>query len=207
MQAFHSDDNALMRAVQLLCNRELVIFPTETVYGIGALLFDEMSVQRLFEVKGRRQEKALIAHLGCIDDIEKVALPLPDHYLALLEQFMPGPLTLVWKKQPRVPLVVTGGRESIALRIPSHPVAQRLLHLVGAPLVASSANLSGHKTCDSLPTIHATFGNRVAAIIDGGPPPQGIPSTILCLCNGLRILREGAVPREALETALHEKIF
>nr|NGX27286.1 Threonylcarbamoyl-AMP synthase [Chlamydiota bacterium] len=131
METLILNENSLMQAAQLLKEGELVAFPTETVYGLGAPVFAPETIQKIYEVKGRPQDNPLIVHMMSLADSEKLARDLPSIFFQLADAFFPGPLTLVVKRNPRVPSIVSAGLDTIALRIPSHPVASALISHLG----------------------------------------------------------------------------
>jgi len=194
----------LVQAAALLKRGELVAFPTETVYGLGAPIFELASIQKIFSVKGRPRDNPLIAHLANLSDCEKVAQDLPTTFFQLAEAFFPGPLTLVVKRNLKVPKIASAGLETIAIRMPSHFVAHRLINAVGLPLVAPSANLSGSPSSTTAQHVLNDFNGKIAAVVDAGPCQYGIESTVLDLVSFDRptLLRPGQVTQESLEEVL-----
>ena len=199
-----ADDAALDEAARILRAGGLVAFPTETVYGLGADATDDRAVAAIFEAKGRPRFNPLIVHLpeaaaadGLVD--------LDDRARALAGRFWPGPLTLVLPRAAGCPvsLLASAGLDSLALRVPGHPLAEALLRRTGRPLAAPSANRAGALSPTSARHVAASLGNRVPLILDGGPCPLGLESSVIDL-TGRRpvLLRPGAVTREALEAAL-----
>src|SRR3981081_205711 len=156
----------------------LVAFPTETVYGLGAHALDAQAVRGIFEAKRRPADDPLIVHLGDIDQIERVA---GGNVVSarLAERFWPGPLTLVLPKRPSVPPEVTAGLQTVAVRVPAHPVAQALLLGAGGPLAAPSANLFGRPSPTRAAPVLEDLDGRIDAVLDGGPTPVGVESTIV----------------------------
>lgn len=197
-------DSTLSEAVSLLKKGELVAFPTETVYGLGASVFRPEAIQKIFEVKGRPQDNPLIVHLGALEDVEKVAKNPPQLFFALAEAFFPGPLTVILSKHPSISPIVTGGLETVALRIPSHPTAQKLITLTGDPLVAPSANTSGKPSSTTLEHVLDDFSGKIAGVIEGEPCQFGMESTVLDLVNFAvpTLLRPGAISKKAIEEML-----
>jgi L-threonylcarbamoyladenylate synthase len=185
---------SLEQAAALLRQDGLVAFPTDTVYGLGALVWNEASVAGIYRAKARPPEKAipvLLAGVGQLALLDIEATPL---LLALAERFWPGPLTLVVPCGARVPAIVTAGTQTVAVRAPDHPVARRLFELTGQPLAVTSANLSGHANPLSADDVMAQLGGRIEAVVDGGVCPGGVPSTVLDLTLfPPRILRPGPV--------------
>lgn len=193
----------ILEAAALLREGELVAFPTETVYGLAAPVFSAPAIQKIFTSKGRPSDNPLIVHLSEQADLSRVAVEIPESFF-LLSEFMPGPLTLVLKRHPDVPDVVSGGLDSVAVRFPSHPVARALIRAVGEPLVAPSANLSGKPSSTTAAHVLEDFEGKIAAVIDGGACPIGIESTVLSLLDAERpmILRPGQITKEQLEAVL-----
>lgn len=208
------------RAAQLLEEGGVVAFPTETVYGIGALATDEAAVERIFRIKGRPRERALIVHLHDAAGIDAFAIDVPDYARRLAEELWPGPLTLVLAARPTVSPAVTGGHTTVGLRVPDHPVALLLLSElvarrgISAAIAAPSANKFGEPPPTSADGVLAGLGApevgdelRPDMILDGGTCPGGVPSTVLaCGPDGPRILRAGATSAERLEALLDRPI-
>ena len=165
-------------AAQVLSNGGVVAFPTETVYGLGALAFDPIAVARIFEIKQRPDFDPLIVHVLDSAMLERVVAEIPLPARRLIECFWPGPLTLVLQKRPEVPELVTAGLRSVAVRMPSHDVARSLLKEVGAPLAAPSANRFGGLSPTLAAHVVVGLGDRVDLVIDGGPAEHGLESTI-----------------------------
>ncbi len=191
------------QAAQILRAGGLVAFPTETVYGLGADAENREAVERIFAVKGRPITHPLIVHLGSASDLPMWAAEVPLAAKVLAERFWPGPLTLVLRRSHRVPLTVTGGLETVALRVPAHPMALALLHAFGGALAAPSANRFGSVSPTVAAHVREDLGSNVDLILDGGLCSVGIESTIVDATNAeLRILRPGGVARADLEHAL-----
>ena len=195
----------LDRAAEILRSGGLVALPTETVYGLGANGLDEDAVARIFEVKGRPQDNPLILHVAAAEDLTSWCRDIPAEAWALTERFWPGPLTLVLKRRPSVPLRVTAGLETVAMRCPDHPLTREVLRRAGVPVAAPSANLSGKpSTTTAQHCIHDLWG-KVEAILDGGACRVGVESTILDLSvTPPRVLRPGGVTLEQLRRLLPE---
>ena len=199
------DASGLERAAEILRSGGLVAIPTETVYGLGANGLDEGAVARIFEVKGRPQDNPLILHVAGAEDLEKWCRDIPEEAWALTEKFWPGPLTLVLARREAVPLRVTAGLDTVAMRCPDHPLTREVLRLAGLPVAAPSANLSGKpSTTTATHCVHDLWG-KVEAILDGGPCRVGVESTILDLSVAPpRVLRPGGVTLEQLRSVLPE---
>ena len=198
------DPAGLARAAELLREGRLVAFPTETVYGLGARADEGEAVAAIYAAKGRPAFNPLILHVASLEMAESLAVLSPTAR-DLAGAFWPGALTLVLPLRGGAPVasLATAGLPSVALRMPDHPVARRLLEETGLPVAAPSANPSGRISPTTAEHVLAGLGDRIAAVIDGGPCPVGVESTILSLTGPVpRLLRAGGLPAEALETAL-----
>ncbi|QEL66037.1 putative translation factor [Oryzomicrobium terrae] len=200
------------RAVTLLKAGELVAFPTETVYGLGADAANPAAVAKIFAVKGRPADHPVIVHLPCSQSMEDWARDIPAVAWELAEYFWPGPLTLILKRQPYVPDAVTGGQDTVGLRVPGHPVALALLQAFsragGSGGVAGpSANRFGRISPTAASHVCDELGDRVAMVLDGGECPVGIESTIVDLSSGTpRLLRPGHIRPDQLEAVMGEPL-
>jgi L-threonylcarbamoyladenylate synthase len=180
-----------------------VAFPTETVYGLGAHALDPAAVQRIFEAKGRPASDPLIVHVATFDQLHGLVAWVPARAEALAERFWPGPLTLVLPRSDEVPDLVTAGLETVAIRVPSHPVARALLESARMPVAAPSANLFSRPSPTRASHVLADLGGRIDMVLDGGPTEVGVESTVLDLSHDPpTILRPGAVSLEALREIL-----
>jgi L-threonylcarbamoyladenylate synthase len=195
----------IKRAAELLRAGELVAFPTETVYGLGADASNPVAVAKIFAAKGRPADHPLIVHLPGDDHLERWAREIPDAAFEVAEAFWPGPLTLILKRQPGVLDAVTGGQDTVGLRVPGHPLALELLREFDGGVAAPSANSFGRISPTTAAHVREDLGAAVALVLDGGPCPVGIESTILDL-SGARpaILRPGMVGVEAIAQILGE---
>jgi len=192
-------DDAIDQAVAILRRGGLVAFPTETVYGLGADASNPAAVTRIFAAKGRPADHPLIVHLGRIEELSAWARAVPDAAWKLARAFWPGPLTLILPRAAGVCDAVTGGQDTVGLRIPSHPVAQRLLRAFGGGIAAPSANRFGRLSPTTAAHVREELGDRVDSILDGGPCVVGIESTIVDLSTGQPILlRPGHIGIDAL---------
>jgi len=192
-------------AAELLLKGELVAFPTETVYGLGAPIFQPETVAKIYVAKGRPSDNPLIAHMSSLSQVEQIARDIPPEFFLLAQAFFPGPLTVVLKKHPSVPGIVSGGLDTIALRMPRHPLAQALIAAVGQPLVAPSANLSGKPSSTTAQHVMADFKD-IGAVLEGGETEYGIESTVISLVSTPCLLRPGAVSKEAIEKVLGQPL-
>ncbi|PIC64684.1 threonylcarbamoyl-AMP synthase [Sporosarcina sp. P13] len=194
-------DGIYEQAVDILRNGGVVAFPTETVYGLGAIATDEKAVQRIFEAKGRPADNPLIVHIGRIEEVEQYVAEIPEVAKKLMEAFWPGPLTLVMKKKPGIIAeTVTAGMHTVAIRMPDHPVALQLLQKLELPLAAPSANRSGKPSPTEAQHVYHDLIGRVPLIIDGGATGIGVESTVLDVTvTPPVILRPGGIVKEQLE--------
>ncbi len=181
----------------------LVALPTETVYGLGANAEDPAAVARIFQVKGRPPSHPLIVHIGGAEHLDEWVQDVPATARVLADHFWPGPLTLVLRRGPRVPLEATGGLETVAVRVPDHPVALALLAAFGGGVTAPSANRFGSVSPTTANDVRAELGDAVDFVLDGGPCEVGVESTIVDVTGEVpSILRPGGVTREDLEAVL-----
>lgn len=195
--------NDIQRAVQLLRQGELVALPTETVYGLGADALNPDAVARIFTAKGRPSDHPLIVHLADAGQIMTWAREVPKDAIALARAFWPGPLTLILKKDESVPDLVTGGQDTVGLRVPDHPVALDLLRAFGSGVAAPSANRFGRISPTTADHVRQELGSRVALILDGGACKVGLESTIVDLSRGVPvILRPGAIGADEIARVL-----
>lgn len=193
----------IRRAAQILQNGGLVAFPTETVYGLGANALDGEAVSRIFTAKERPTADPLIVHLSGEEQTPRIAASVSETARRLMRAFWPGPLTLLLPRQPAVPDLVTSGLPTVAARVPNHPVALELLRQAGLPIAAPSANRFGHISPTTAQHVWHDLRGRVDLILDDGPTPIGVESTVLDLSTSpARILRPGGVTREMLEAVI-----
>ncbi len=194
-----ADDKTIRQAAALIRAGELVAFPTETVYGLGANAFDAQAVARIFAAKGRPASDPVIVHVASRAQLAEVTPHVPPLGARLIDAFWPGPLTLVLPRGPRIPSDVSAGLPTVAVRMPAHPVALALIEAAGVPIAAPSANLFGHASPTTAQHVLDDLAGRVALILDGGPTPVGVESSILDLSGERpRLLRPGGVPLEAI---------
>jgi L-threonylcarbamoyladenylate synthase len=193
------DPQAIARAAEVLRRGGLVAFPTETVYGLGAHALDRAAVRRIFAAKGRPSTDPLIVHVGALAQLSALVTARPDVVDALASRFWPGPLTLVLPRAAAVPDDVTAGLDTVAVRVPAHPVARALLAAVALPIAAPSANLFSRPSPTRAAHVLQDLDGRIDMILDGGPTAVGVESTVLDLSRGVpTLLRPGAVTREML---------
>lgn len=201
------DPNAIREAAQVLKRGGLVAFPTETVYGLGALAYERAAVRRIFEAKGRPLDNPLIVHIARVDQLEEVARQVPEEAYRLMDKLWPGPLTLVLWKVERIPLEVTAGLPKVAVRMPAHKVALMLIEEAGAPIAAPSANRSGKPSPTSAEHVIGDLRGRVEGVLDAGETLYGVESTIVDVTvEPPTLLRPGALPLEVLEELLGREV-
>lgn len=198
----------LNKAIQFLKNGGVVVFPTETVYGLGANALDEKAVKKIFEIKGRPSDNPLIVHLYSIEMIYDVARDVPEIARLLIEKFSPGPITLILPKSKDIPDIVTAGLDTVAVRIPSHKVARKILKECGCPVAAPSANISGRPSPTTFEMAISEMNGRVDAIINGGDCDIGLESTVVEVVDeSIKILRPGGISEEEIKAVLPEKFI
>ena len=205
----HLLEENIARAVALLESGKNVAFPTETVYGLGADITNASAISRIFEIKGRPINHPLIVHFAEIDRLDYWAKNVPASAWKLAAHFWPGPLTLILPKSSHVPLTVTGGQNTVGLRVPDHPIALALLKALGAnkALAAPSANRFGRLSPTSANHVQQELGGKISMILDGGICKIGLESTIISFCDSIPLLlRPGGIPITAIEEVLKQKI-
>jgi len=203
LDAVKPDATIIARAAELLRSGGLVAFPTETVYGLGANALDARAVDRIYAAKGRPSHNPLIVHLANVDQVLRVARKWTDRAELLARAFWPGPLTLVLPKRDEVPEAVSAGLPTVAVRLPSHPVAHALLLAADIPVAAPSANKSMMLSPTTGAHVEKSLGNAVDLILDAGPTPVGIESTVLDLTRAVPVLlRPGSVTIEQIESVI-----
>ena len=186
---------------------KLVLFPTETVYGIGANALDVEAVKKIYIAKGRASDNPLIAHIAHIDMLKKLVQNVGEVEEKLIEAFWPGPLTIVFKKKPIVPDIITGGLDTVAVRMPSNIIAQKLIEYSDCPIAAPSANISGKPSGTQIEDILEELDGKVEYIIDAGRVDIGVESTVIRVVDGVvHILRPGKITPEDIEN-LGIKVF
>ena len=194
-----TSEDDLFLAADLIKSGEVVGMPTETVYGLAANAFDEQAVAKIFKAKGRPSDNPLIVHISSFDMVREIASEIPPLAVRLAERFWPGPLTMIMPKSDKIPLITSGGLDTVGIRFPSHPAARRLIELSGVPLAAPSANLSGSPSPTTVERVFQDMNARIPAIIDGGECTVGVESTVISFeGDAVRILRPGGVTKEML---------
>lgn len=202
------DLEGIKQAGQILRNGGLVAFATETVYGLGANALDPEAVSRIYQAKGRPSDNPLIVHIGDQKDLTPLIASMPPKAEILMEQFWPGPLTLIFPRSGKVPDKVTGGLETVAVRMPAHPVSLAIIREAGVPIAAPSANKSGKPSPTRAEHVSHDLAGRVDMIVDSGPVKVGVESTVLDLTvEPPTILRPGGVTPEQLESVLGQRVL
>lgn len=198
-------DPELEEAARLLKSGEVVGIPTETVYGLAANAYDEEAVKKIFAAKGRPCDNPLIVHISSMDMIGDIASQVPEAAIKCAKRFWPGPLTMIMPKSDKIPLVTSGGLDTVGIRFPSNPVARRIIELCGFPLAAPSANLSGSPSPTNALRVMEDMNGRIAAIVDGGESDVGVESTVISFeGNAIRLLRPGKISVELLKNVCDE---
>jgi len=198
-----SAPNALESTLNFLRAGELVAFPTDTVYGIGTLAFNAAGADKIYQAKQRPPDKALPILLGDVEDLEKVAINIPEMAIKLANAFLPGALTLILPKHPDIPDAVSS-LETVGVRIPDHAFTRELLRAAG-PMAVTSANLSGHGSPTTAEEVYAQLKGSLPLILDGGRTSGGVSSTVVdCTRQGAIILREGPITPDLIRRALRK---
>ena len=197
------DEEIYREAGAIIREGGLVAFPTETVYGLGGNGLSGASSAKIYAAKGRPSDNPLILHIAGMEELPALVSDIPDAAKRLAETFWPGPMTLIFRKSSLVPPETTGGLDTVAVRMPSHPAAQRFIRAAGVPIAAPSANLSGRPSPTTAKHVREDLDGRIDMILDGGPADIGLESTIIDVTEETPvILRPGYIGREALETLL-----
>ena len=203
LDARRPDPAGIARAAALLRDGRLVAFPTETVYGLGAHALDVNAVRKIFAAKGRPSEDPLIVHVHEVGEIDRLTTAVPDEARALASRFWPGPLTMVLRRSGRVPREVTAGLDTVAIRVPAHPVAHALIAAAGIPIAAPSANLFSRPSPTRAAHVLQDLDGRIDLVLDAGPTDLGIESTVIDLTDAApAILRPGAITLEMIRAVL-----
>lgn len=203
-----ASNDDIARAADLLKAGEIVAFPTETVYGLGADASNPGAVAKIYALKGRPSTHPVIVHLASAEQLPAWVLDVPARAAKLAARYWPGPLTMIFRRSAGVPDAVTGGQDTVAIRVPAHPVAQALLRAFGGGIAAPSANRFGHVSATTAAHVRSEFGDAVPCVLDGGDCDVGIESTIVDVrAEHPVLLRPGGISRAALSGALDEEIL
>ncbi|CAH1903773.1 Threonylcarbamoyl-AMP synthase [Candidatus Nitrotoga sp. HW29] len=208
MNPYTIPNDQIQAAAVLLRSGETVAFPTETVYGLGADASNPLAVQKIFEIKGRPLYHPLIVHIATTAQLSTWAQNIPDDAWRLATAFWPGPLTLILQRSSKVPNEVTGGQDTVGLRVPDHPIATALLHAFDGGIAAPSANRFGQVSPTTAQHVHDKLGSKVGMLLDGGPCRIGVESTIVSLTHSQSVLlRPGGLSIEAIENTINKKVL
>jgi len=192
-------------ASEMLKNGEVIVFPTETVYGMGADIFNVNTCKKIFEIKNREEAKPLAAHISSLNMVDMLCESIPDEFYLLANSFLPGPLSIILKKRKEIKNYPE--TETIAIRFPKNYAAISLIEKFGRPIAATSVNISGQKSLNSTEEIYNLFNGKIAAIIDDGLPTYSLESTVISLCTvPPKILRKGVISIEEIEDVLRRKV-
>lgn len=206
-QILTTDEKDIKAAAAIINNGGLVAFPTETVYGLGANALDADAVARIYEAKGRPSDNPMIVHIARASDIGQLTPMLSADIVAIIDNFWPGPLTMVLKKKPGVPDRTTGGLDTVAVRMPDSKAALSLINMAGCPIAAPSANLSGSPSPTRVKDVIADMDGRIDAVISGEDCRVGIESTVVDMTGDVpTILRPGIITAENIEAAIGKKV-
>jgi len=195
-------DENLKNIVALLEKSKVIAFPTETVYGLGAHMFKEEAIKKIFSLKKRNKNKPLIVHISKIEDVKKVANEIPGDFYKLAKKFFPGPLTIILKKKDNISSLISSD-STIAVRMPDNPFTLKLIECLKSPIIGTSANRSNEESSISANNVLSIFSNKIAAIIDTGISKIKIPSTIISLVERpYKILRYGSISKDEIDQVL-----
>lgn len=198
-----STKDGILHAVEDLMNGELIVYPTETVYGVGADIFNQKAVKELYIAKKRPFDMPLSVAVSDIEMVERVAI-MTRPVEKLIEAFLPGPLTIITKKNPDVPNIVTSMSQKVGFRIPDHPVALELIKRFGGPIITTSANLHSHPDAINIDMAIEDFSTAVSTYLDSGSCTMGKPSTIVWLMNDkVEVIRQGVITKKEIEDVLN----
>lgn len=193
----------IQAAAKILKSGGIIAIPTETVYGLAANALNESTIKKIFEAKGRPSDNPLIVHISSIKEIYSLVSEFPDKAQKLADAFWPGPLTIILKKSATIPEIISSGLDTVAIRLPAHPVTREIIKAAGFPLAAPSANLSGSPSPTKVSHVIGDLSGKIDAVVDAGTCAIGLESTVISLCTKVpRVLRPGAVTIEQLRTVL-----
>lgn len=196
----HPEEELIQQAAEILQAGGLVAFPTETVYGLGGNGLDEEACRKIYVAKGRPSDNPLILHISRLDELRPIVREITPVAQKLIDAFWPGPLTMIFKKADIVPMTTTGGLDTVAVRFPSHLIAQKIIRAAGLPIAAPSANSSGKPSPTRASHVEFDLSGKIDMIVDGGAAEWGLESTIVDVSGGnVILLRPGAVTKEMIE--------
>jgi tRNA threonylcarbamoyl adenosine modification protein (Sua5/YciO/YrdC/YwlC family) len=208
INAHEPEPSLISYAAERIRRGQVVGMPTDTFYGLAADPFNLHAVDRIYDIKSRNRHKPLSLLIEGVEQAEHLAKPLPDEFYLLAEKFWPGPLTIVVPASPKLPLKVTANTGNIAVRVPAAEIPVAVIRAAGLPLTATSANLHGMPECTDAEGVRIQFNDRLPIIVDGGPCPISILSTIVQLSDSgrrWRLMREGAIPVQQIEEILGDQ--
>ena len=198
----------ISKASKLICSGEIIAFPTETVYGLGANALDPSAVSKIFEIKGRPSDNPLIIHIADMKTLRTLVSQIPNRANIIIKKFWPGPITLVLKKSKIVPKITTGGLSTVAVRMPRNNVALALVRKSGLPIAAPSANISGRPSPTTATHVKDDLDGKIKLILDGGSTKIGIESTVIDMTQSTPIiLRPGGISKESIENEIGKVLF
>jgi tRNA threonylcarbamoyl adenosine modification protein (Sua5/YciO/YrdC/YwlC family) len=199
------EERLVRYAADQIRSGQVLGMPTDTFYGLAADPFNLRAVDSVYDIKSRSRHKPLSLLIGSIEQAEELARPLPDEFYELARKFWPGPLTIIVQAASRLPLKVTANTGNVALRVPAAKIPLAVIQAAAIPITATSANLSGAAECTTAEQVVSQLQNRISIIVDGGPSPRDIPSTIVDLSDfSGRVMREGAIPAAEIKTLLEK---
>jgi tRNA threonylcarbamoyl adenosine modification protein (Sua5/YciO/YrdC/YwlC family) len=199
------EERLVRYAADQIRSGQVLGMPTDTFYGLAADPFNLRAVDNVYEIKTRSRHKPLSLLIASVEQAEELARPLPDEFYELARKFWPGPLTIIVQAASRLPLKVTANTGNVALRVPAAKIPLAVIQAAAIPITATSANLSGASECTSAEQVVSQLQNRISIIVDGGPSPRDIPSTIVDLSDfSGRVMREGAIPAAEIKTVLEK---
>lgn len=202
------DMNVIKEAARIIKSGGLVAFPTETVYGLGANGLDKEASSKIYEAKGRPSDNPLILHISNTDELKGIVREIPPKAVLIMKAFWPGPLTLIFNKGDIVPYETTGGLDTVAVRMPNHPVALKLIEESGVPIAAPSANISGRPSPTTANHVYEDLNDRIDMIIDGGQVNIGLESTIIDVTGDVpMILRPGYITAEMIKKVVGDILY
>jgi L-threonylcarbamoyladenylate synthase len=207
IHADHPEASLVSYVGEKIRSGEVVGMPTDTFYGLAADPFNLHAVDRVYEIKTRSRHKPLSLLIESVDQASELAWPVPETFYLLARRFWPGPLTIIVKADPKLPLKVTANTGNVALRVPSAEVPLAIIRSLGSPITATSANLHGASECTNALEVRDQLGDCLRLIVDGGASPRDMPSTIVDLTSddGWRLLRQGAIPSEQIVELLGQE--
>ena len=199
MKIFKTTDIEINEAAELIRTGKIIGFPTETVYGIGANIFDYNAIDSIYEIKNRNYSKPLSAHISHINMVEQVSSIVPDLFYELANIFLPGALTMIIPAKNILPTIVTAKTNTIAIRFPSNNICKRFIDAVGFPIAGTSANISGNNSLTNINDVIIELDGKIFGVIDGGECELKIESTVISLVGKPKVIREGAISIKTIE--------